>query len=444
MTDTPPHGFRTFVIVWASQSLTIIGSGMSVFALNIYLVQVLYPAPGQKGDLALALTLLNLAFIIPFVFGAPLAGAFADRYDRRRTMIAADAANAALSLTLVALMLGEAMQLWMVVAIGALSAMTGAFHSAAYDTSVAMLVPDRLLPRANGMVQTVWSLSGIVSPGLAAAIMALPVLAARGTLPFPALATLGDGTALVFAIDAAAFLVSMLVVAAVTIPSPKRADVGASGRVEASIWSDIRAGARYIVQRRPLLWLLGTFTVANLANAPFGVVTPLLVKFNLAADWTARGFSFETALALLTTAGGLGGLAGGLCVSAWGGLKRSRVYGVLVPMIVAGAAQIVYSLSPVITVTAAAAFAASAMHPVLNAHSQAIWQSQTPREMQGRVFAVRRVIAQCSIPLGTLMAGALAGIVDPGYVLAGLGLVLAVVCMAQLANPVLLSVEEKA
>ena len=84
------------------------------------------------------------------------------------------------------------------------------------------------------------------------------------------------------------------------------------------------------------------------------------------------------------------------------------------------------------------------MHPVLNAHSQAIWQSQTPREMQGRVFAVRRVIAQCSLPLSTGAAGALAGLFDPGLVLVALGLTLALVCTAQLFNPILLRVEDKA
>ena len=61
----PRHGFRTFTIVWAAQSLSVIGSGMTGFALNVYLAQVLYPAPQQKAELALAFTILNLGFTIP-------------------------------------------------------------------------------------------------------------------------------------------------------------------------------------------------------------------------------------------------------------------------------------------------------------------------------------------------------------------------------------------
>ena len=50
----PRHGFRTFVIVWAAESLSVIGNGMTSFALNVYLTQVLYPAPDQRTELAIA------------------------------------------------------------------------------------------------------------------------------------------------------------------------------------------------------------------------------------------------------------------------------------------------------------------------------------------------------------------------------------------------------
>jgi MFS transporter, DHA3 family, macrolide efflux protein len=57
---------------------------MTGFALNVYLAQVLYPALEQKPELALAFTVLNLGFTIPFVFDGPLAGAWADRHDANR------------------------------------------------------------------------------------------------------------------------------------------------------------------------------------------------------------------------------------------------------------------------------------------------------------------------------------------------------------------------
>ncbi len=53
-TYTPPaNGFRTFLIVWITQSVSVFGSGLTVFALNIWMISDLYPLPSQKPALAL-------------------------------------------------------------------------------------------------------------------------------------------------------------------------------------------------------------------------------------------------------------------------------------------------------------------------------------------------------------------------------------------------------
>jgi MFS transporter, DHA3 family, macrolide efflux protein len=190
-------------IVWLAQSLSVIGSGMTGFALNVYLAQVLYSAPEQRAELALAFTLLNLGFTIPFVIGGPVAGAWADRHDRRLIMIVTNPASG-----LTSLLLTGHLDVWTLVCIAIVAAATSTFHYAAFDASYAMLVPDRLLSRANGMMQTTWSLAGIISPALAASIIALPSL-----YDLARLAPLApkDGTALVIAIDAVTFLLCAVV-----------------------------------------------------------------------------------------------------------------------------------------------------------------------------------------------------------------------------------------
>ncbi len=67
-----------------------------------------------------------------------------------------------------------------------------------------------------------------------------------------------------------------------------------------------------------------------------------------------------------------------------------------------------------------------------------------PRELQGRVFAVRRLVAQFTFPLGTAVAGALGGAINPGVAIAALGAALLVFATAQLFNPGLRRVEDKA
>jgi MFS family permease len=443
----PPNGWRTFLIVWVTQSISVFGSALTFFAINIWLTQTLYPLPEQKPQLAWALSAISLAFALPTVFGAPIAGAWVDRYDRKHTMMFADAVQGVFSLLLAWLVVSGSLQLWMLLIIVVIVASLGVFHAAAFDTSYAMIVPEDRLPRANGMMQTIWSLSGILSPAIAASIIALPALARRGTIGGAlgaALAGLHDGTAMAMTLDAVTFFLAAATLLFLFIPSPKRTDlVGTDGRPTKSLWGDVKEGALYIWRRRPLLWLLGTFTVANFVGGPLGVFQPLVVKFNLAPDWSGRGFSFETALALLSTAFSIGGVAGGLLISTWGGLKRRRVYGVVVALIGEGIAMAIYGLSPWFYLSAAAAFLVDAMIPIMNSHSQTIWQTQVPRELQGRVFSVRRLIAQFTWPLSTALAGWLGGAFNPGAVIAVLGIVLVIFCIGQMFNPYLLRVEDK-
>jgi hypothetical protein len=204
----------------------------------------------------------------------------------------------------------------------------------------------------------------------------------------------------------------------------------------------VRAGAHYIWHRRAMLWLLSTYTVANFTGAPLAVLLPLLVRDRLAADWTAHGFTFETALALINSALSVGGVIGGVLISAWGGLKRRRIYGVLVPMLAVGALQLAFGLSSMLVLTAAVGVVMMALLPMMNAHSQSIWQTHTPRELQGRVFSVRQVIAQFTFPIGTVVAGITGGHFDPGLVIGVMGAALAIFCAAQLFNPALLRIED--
>jgi len=446
--ETPPNGFRTFVIIWLSQSVSVLGSALTFFATTIWLTQTLYPKPEQKPELAAALAAMTLCFALPSVFGAPLAGAWADRHDRKRTMLVCDTISGGLSLIYTLLLISGGLQLWMVLVLNAGFATAGVFHGAAFDTSYAMLVPEAQLPRANGMMQTIWSLSGILSPAFAATIIALPALARQGQMIDSlrsALAGLQDGTPLATGLDAVTFFFAAGTLLFLHVPSPQRTDLGApGGKPQKSIWADIAEGARYIRRRPSMLWLLGTFSVANFTASPIGVFQPLLIKFNLVADWTARGSTFEQSLALLASVAAVGGVVGGVFISVWGGLKHGRIYGVLLPMIVSGIAEVFFGLSGLVYFSAAMAFIFDAMTPILNAHSQAIWQKQTPRELQGRVFAVRRVIAQFTFPLSTALAGLAGGLFNPGLVVAVLGAILVVFCVVQLFNPYLRRVEDKA
>ncbi len=442
----PNGGWRTFLWLWSSQALSVLGSGLSGFAFNIYLTQTRFPLESQKPELAAALSLTALGWALAAIVGAPLAGALADRLDRRRMMLTCDLLNALLSAGAMALVLSDTPPIWLFVLFTAALGLVGTFHGSAFDTSYSSLVSRERLPRANGMMQTLWSLSGLLSPALAALLIGLPALARSENAPpnwiSTRLAGLQDGVPLAFAIDGLSFAVAALVVWRLRIPSPVRADLAKGAANKPSLWADMRVGWTFILARRPLLHLLLTFASVNLLTSGVGVLHPLLVKFTLAPDLSARGLTVETGLATLWTAMSAGGLAGGLLISAWGGLKRRRVLGVLVPMVLAGAAQALSGVAGTVVFTAAAIAFFGIMTPIMNAHSQSIWQAQVPSELQGRVFSVRRLIAQFTVPVGTAIVGLLAARFAPGSVLLWAGLLMVAVSALQLLNPAMRRVED--
>lgn len=427
MTADPPappaRGFRIFLTLWASQGVSALGSAAAWFSLTIYLAQTLYPLPSQRPELAVGLALLGVSGGLPALIAVPLAGIWADRADRRRTMLACDLLSGLLALATAVLMVRGLLPLWGLLTVSVLTSLLGSFHASAFDTSYGTLVGPEQLPRANGMMQTLWSLSGLLAPGLAALL-----IAASGGVP------------LSLAINGLSFWVAAAVLSRLRFP---RLPVPEQAQVTRPFRQDLTFGWRYILDRPPLLMLLLTFAAVNFSWSPLQVFDTLLLKGQLAPDLKAHGLSFAPGLALFGTVSAVGGVAGGVLVSAWGGLKRRRVLGVLVPVLVGSLALMALGLSASLWTAAAALLVLFFTGPVMNAHSQAIWQAQVPTGMQGRVFSVRRLIAQFTSPLSVALAGVLATRLPVGGLLLALAALVGAVALVQLLNPSLRRVEDR-
>ena len=113
-------------------------------------------------------------------------------------------------------------------------------------------------------------------------------------------------------------------------------------------------------------------------------------------------FTSEAVLGLVLAAGSGGLAAGSLAMIVTGGPRR-RIRGILAGGLLSGLA-----LGAAGLLIGGALFVMMFGFPITHACSQAIWQSKVPPDVQGRVFAVRRMIAQLSGPVGYLLAGPLA------------------------------------
>ena len=367
-------GMRGFVLIWLGQLVSLLGTGMTNFALSFYLF--------EKTGQATALTIAIFAFVAPSILLSPLAGALVDRSNRKFVVIVTDLAAGLVTIAwlLIVLRAGD-LELWQIYLGNAITGAFNAFQFPAFSAAVTLMIPKEQYGRAAGMLDFAGAASNILAPAFAGALLA-PL-----------------GLAGIMAIDVATFVLAIIAVLVVHMPQPAP-EPRAEGEKAASLWQDSLYGFRYILARRSLLGLQLVFTVINFTAAFGGVIAiPLIL---------ARTGNNAATLATVQSVAAVGGVVGGLLMSAWGGPKQ-RVRGVLWGMTVESLlGPIVLGVARGLPGWIVGSFMSQAFIPIINGSNQAIWQSKVPPAVQGRVFATRRMIAQFSFPIAVLFAGPLA------------------------------------
>ena len=362
-------GMRTFFVIWSGQLVSTIGSGLTGFALGVWIYQ-------ETGSVTLfAMNLL--AFAIPNLLVSPFAGALVDRWDRRWVMIMSDTGAGLATLLVAVLYMTDNLQVWNIILATAFNSAFSTFQWPAYSAVTTLLVPKKQLGRASGMVQIGEAMSQLLAPAAAGALFV----------------TIGLGGVIV--IDFATYLFAVLTLLFVRVPSPEKSESGEEGK--GSLWKEAFYGWTYISARAGLLGLLLIFAAFNFVT---GLIMPLIMPMIM--DMTSADV-----LGYMLSIVGVGMLVGTLVMSAWGGPKR-RIHGVLGFLMLAGFFFSLMGVSPLIPVMTVAGFFLMFTMPIINGSSQAIWQSKVAPDVQGRVFSIRRMIASSMTPLAYIVAGPLA------------------------------------
>jgi len=367
-----PAGMLGFSIVWFGQFVSMLGSGMTRFALTIWAWQV-------TGE-ATALALVGVFSFAPAVLLSPFAGAIVDRVSRKAVMIASDLAAGLSTIAILILHITGHLEIWHLYAAGFFASAFESFQFPAYSAAITTMVAKKHYTRANAMLSLAGSASGIIAPALAGALLVFVGI---------------DG---IMGIDIVTFLFAVGALLFVFIPNPKQSAVGRASR--GGLLQESAFGFRYIFTNSSLLGLQLVFFAINLtATFAMTLFAPMILA--RAADNTVVLGTAQTML-------GVGGVAGGLIIAAWGGLKR-RIHGVLLGMILSSAlGQIVFGVGQNLWVWGLGAFFMIFFIPLINGSNQAIWQSKIPPDVQGKVFATRRLIAQISAPIAMVLGGRLA------------------------------------
>lgn len=382
--DQTPKNIKTFLIIWIGQTISIIGSGLTTFALGVWIFQ-------QTGR-ATPFALTVLFGTLPRVLLSPMAGSLADHKNRRWLMILSDSGAALVTAMLVFLVAGGSLEIWHIYLGALISSTFGAFQEPAYTASIAMLVPKKDLARANGMVQMSQALEILVAPILAGFLFVLVGL--RG----------------IFLIDFVSFFFATGALLLVRIPQPKVTLDEGQDRV--SMLKDAAFGWKYLRARPGLFWLLIYFAGVNfLMNFAMVLSSPLVLSF-----------SSPQVLGMIQMVIGVGMLAGSLVISAWGGPQR-RLLGLFTFISIAALGLGLAGLRPAPIFIGGGLGLLAFSIPMGSGLSQAIFQSKVAPAVQGRVFAIRIAISRSIMPLAFLLAGPLADhlfqpLMSPGGALA--------------------------
>ena len=374
-----PHGGLwangDFLKLWTGQTISEFGSSVSALAIPWLAAKELHATPFQ-------FSAVNVLEFLPFILFALPAGVWVDRLRRRPILIVGDASRAVLLAWIpVAWLLGILTIQQLLVLVFVIGTFT-VFFDVAYQSYLPSLVEREQLTEGNLKLQSTASAAQIAGPGLAGALIAAL------TAPYAIL------------VDAASFVISTLFM----IPIKRRETLPErrEGVPKPKMLPELKEGVRFVVHHRYLKWI----AVCTGSSNFFGSIA-----FSIGVLYMARTLHMSSLAAGVVMAGfGIGALVGALATP-----RFQRAVGVgraiWIPAIFFSLAGFTFPLTPAsfpvpLLLVGTLTFGVSSMS--YNITQVSLRQAITPERMQGRMNASMRWIVWGTMPIGSLIGGAIA------------------------------------
>lgn len=375
------HKPKVFAIVVLSQFISTFGSRLSGFGMGVWV----YQETGSKAQFGITMLLQ----VLPVLFMSFWAGIIVDRWDRRRVLILSDLGAALGTVAVMSLILIGQLQVWHIYLALFFNSIFGAIHEPAFSASITLLVSKEHLGRANGIVDTGNSIGQLIGPTLAGLLM------------------VEFGLESLLLIDLGTCLSAIVMLLAVQIPRPETTEAKRAKR--RPLLREALYGLTYIKASAGLLALFVfqniQFLLVQMARV---LLTPLVLDLSTA-----------DVLGMIMSVSALGGIAGGLVMSIWGGPKR-RIHGAVGSAFLIGAGIVLLGLRPSVVLIAVSIIFLLFLTPIQTSSRQALWQSKIAPEAQGRVFAFHQLGRSFVLAIAYSVSGSLAdGVFEPLLVAGG-------------------------
>ena len=396
-----PLSERSFRLLWLGQGVTSIGDMLVTVALAFAVLSV----GGDASDLGRVLASLVIARVGLMLVG----GVWADRIPRQRVMVGSDIVRAVCQGVLGFLLVTGSAELWHLQVGMVVYGAAAAFFGPASTGLLPTVVPADRLQEANALMSLTRSVAYVAGPALSGLLVA------------------GAGVGWVFLLDAVTFAGSALALWLLRIPADNATIVPRRFLRElADGWQEFRRRTWVVVG-------IGYFALFNLAIAPFYVLGPIIADEQLggAAAWGL----------VMTMAGG-GSLLGSMIA-----LRLRPAH----PLVLGFSLVALTSLQPFALAggwptasIAATALAGVAVVTIGNTLWVTTLQEHVPRDAISRVTAYDWMGSQLFVPVGYLLAGALAESIGQSQTLYAAGLILAVASLGVIGLPSIRDVQRTA
>ena len=361
-----------FMILFMGQTVSQLGTGMTGFALVIW-------AYTRNGEV-MASSLLAVCSAVPYLLVSLFGGAVADHANKKTIMLVCDSVSAVGSLVLLLCFYGNALQLWLLCAVNALSGLMSAFQNPASQVAVSLLIDKKDYARIAGVQSFFASLTGLLTPVLATALLST------------------GGLSLILAIDLGTFFFAFLTLLLfVRIPERIVREKSASVR---EILTSVREGLCFMRSRPGILGLLLMYSVLEFAGAVSfdSMYAPLLL---------ARTQNNEMIVGVVSALMALGCVAASLMLFLMRQPKRK------LPMMYLGsflclAGITAFGMGRNLWQWCGIALLGCFGSPIYQTYQTVILREKVGVAMQGRVFSLQGMIVKMLAPAGYLAGAALA------------------------------------
>lgn len=358
---------KSYLILWGTQSLSTLGSGMTGYALVLWL----YLGSGS----ALTTALLSVCSYAPYVIMSIFAGALSDRWDKKKTMLICDLLAALSTVTILVLIKTNSLVPWHLYLINAISGLMNTVQQPAGEVAATLLIPKEYYQKTSGLRSFSQSLNSILTPIFA-------------TILF----TFG-GIETVIAVDLSTFVIAFLTLwLFIKIPEAQKNENGAQ-----SLLSAAREGLVWLKNKPLILKLILFLASINLVASIYDTALPPMLL--------SKSSGGETVLGLVNTCVGIASLVGSVIATALPAPKN-RVRVICLTLLFSMSVEnflLAFTNSPVFWCLGAVA--GWLPIPLMNANMDVIFRNEIPAEMQGRVFSCRNTLQFFSIPVGLFLGG---------------------------------------